>query len=249
MRIAIALATLSVVGAFQAPSVASRPSSAIHAPRSISDGDTSRKDFLQALTTGAVVAASSFFVAEPALARGRATLEKSYERYVPRIRAGGEFYGTELRKLVAANDFAAIKNSLQEPPERTKEDLSKPDAGVAERARQAGRFSDARVLVAADLYAGAFSDNSISEKTKKMKTAVEKVRAAVNGMASVARQALGEEKSGGLFGFGAKKPSKDELAKDLRKYYVEGGNAWNEYIYAANEDLALQFDRLPFIAG
>lgn len=46
------------------------------------------------------------------------------------------------------DDWAGIQNALQEIPKREKSDLSKPDAGVADRARQAGQFSDARVLVA-----------------------------------------------------------------------------------------------------
>lgn len=127
--------------------------------------------------------------------------------------------------------------------------MSKPDAGVAARAKQAGQLSEARVVVAADLLAAAFSDSSISPKTKKMKAAVENLRAAVQGMSSTAKLALGEEKSGGLFGFGGKKPSASELAKQMRDYYVAGGNAFNEYIYAANEDLALQFDRFPFVGA
>ena len=110
--------------------------------------DTSRKDFLKSISVAGVATAASLLFQEPAFARGRATLEQSYQRYAPRIRAGGEFYNGELRKLIEKSDFQGIKNALQEPPKRKKEDLNKPDAGVAERARQAGGFSDARVLTA-----------------------------------------------------------------------------------------------------
>lgn len=212
----------------------------------VAPSSISRESFVKGLSVSVV---SSVLLKDPAYARGRATLEKAYERYVPRIEAGGAFYGTDFRKLVERSDWAGIKNALQEPPERKKEDLTKPDSGVAERARQAGQFSDARVVVAMDLFAGSFSDNTISAKTKKMKDAVEKLRASVEGMQSTARQALGEEKPGGLFGFGAKKPTEAELTKSLRQYYVQGGNAYNEFIYAANEELALKFDRLPFVKG
>jgi hypothetical protein len=148
--------------------------------------------------------------------------------------------------MIASADFAGIKNALQEPPSRTKEDLSKSDSGVAARARQAGQFSDARVLVAADLYAASFSEASISNKTKKMKEAVAKMRSVVQEMESIASEALGES-SGGLFGLGAKKLDKTEAAKKLRALYVEGGNAYNEYILLANDNLALQFDKLAYI--
>jgi hypothetical protein len=209
-----------------------------------------RKQFLIS-TIGSCLASAGWLVQSRAVfAAGRATLEQSYERYVPRIRAGGEFYGVELKKLVASSDWQGIKSALQEVPDRKKEDLRKPDAGVAERARQAGQFSDARVLTAADLYAGAFSgNNALSAKTKKMRASIEKVRQAVQGMTSVSRQALGEEGGGGFLGLGAKKPNPKELKKQLIEYYVAGGNAWNEYVAAANEDLALQFDRLKFISG
>lgn len=264
MKISLLLSSISLVGAFHVGSVSrttttatlssAAPSSSTELAPSLHEENLpeTRKAFLVKSFSGVAAVSSSCFLLgpEPAVARGRATLEKSYERYAPRIIAGGEFYGGDLRQLVSKNDWAGIKNALQEPPDRKKEDLAKPDAGVAERARQAGQFSDARVLTAADLFAGAFSDNSISPKTKKMKAAVEKVRVAVSGMQSLARQALGEESAGGgLFGFGAKKPSEAELAKKLREYYVAGGNAWNEYVFAANNDLALQFDRFPFIKG
>ena len=209
---------------------------------------STRKSFLEQVSVaGIAVGSSLLWNTQPASARGRATLERSYERYSPRIRAGGTFYGTDLRQLVAKSDWAGIKNALQEPPERKKEDLIKPDSGVAERARQAGGFSDARVLVAADLLAGAFSDNSVSAKTKKMQSKIAKLREIVQEMQKTARLALGEESTGGLFGFGAKKPSDAELAKRIRELYVAGGNEWNEYILEANDSLALQFDRFDYI--
>lgn len=113
------------------------------------EGALDRKDFFNSVvgTTTAVVALS-FTQAEPAQARGRATLEQAVQKYGPRIRNGGAFYASDLRSLVAKNDWAGIKAALQEPPKRKKEDLVKADSGVAARARQAGGFSDARVLVA-----------------------------------------------------------------------------------------------------
>jgi hypothetical protein len=215
-----------------------------------SSSPPSRKEFFKRVAGAAAAAgATGLLNNEPASARGRATLEQTYQRYVPRIKAGGDFYGTDFRKLVERADWAGIKNALQDVPERKKEDLSKPDSGVAERARQAGTFSDARVLTAMDLFAGSFSDNSVSAKTKKMKACVETLRSSVEGMQSTARLALGEEKTGGFFGLGSKKPSEAELLKTLRQYYVQGGNAYNEYVFAANDELALKFDKLSFIKG
>ena len=46
---------------------------------------------------------------EPAHARGRATLEQSYDRYSPRILAGGTFYSKDLKKAISKSDWAAIK--------------------------------------------------------------------------------------------------------------------------------------------
>lgn len=108
----------------------------------------SRDDFIKTVSVASIASIANVFIQEPAFARGRATLEQSYERYAPRIKAGGEFYSNELKNLIDKNDWSGIKNALQEPPKRQKSDLQKPDAGVAERARQAGQFSDARVLVA-----------------------------------------------------------------------------------------------------
>lgn len=209
---------------------------------------SSRKEFFFQVATPLAGAAATSVLLRPdaAEARGRATLEQTYGKYAPRIRAGGVFYNNDLKKLVAAADWEGIKNALREPPARKKEDLTKSDSGVAARARQAGQFSDARVLVAADLLASSFSESSISAKTKKMQAAVTKMRGVVEEMESLAAQALGEEKTG-LFGFGAKKVDKSQLAKQLRDLYVQGGNAYNEYVVAANDNLALQFDKFPYI--
>jgi hypothetical protein len=249
--VTLSLGFLSVASAFQASSVDTRvsPSQLQMQVKDTNSADavSSRKDFLQASSILGFTAAVTLFTPEPAFARGRATLEKSYQRYAPRVIAGGVFYGDELRTMVEKNDWEGIKNALQEPPPRTKEDLNKPDAGVAARAKLSGGFSDAKVLVAADLFAAAFSDRSISPKTKKMQDAVVRLREAVKGLQTTARQGLGEETSGGLFGMGAKKLSPTELAKNAREYYVAGGTAWNEYVYDANDELALQFDRFPYI--
>jgi hypothetical protein len=86
-----------------------------------------------ALTTVAVSTAGFLVQPQPALATGRATLDQSYQRYAPRIRAGGDFYGGELKQLVLKSDWTGIKNALQQIPDRTKQDLQKVDSGVAER--------------------------------------------------------------------------------------------------------------------
>ena len=239
--------TLGVSNAFVAPVSTPRVSHELSMQNS-DDVAQSRKEFMKQVSVAGVSAAVLFLGQEPALARGRATLEKAFERYAPRVRAGSEFYKNDLRKLIEKNDWAGIKAALQEPPSRQKGDLNKADAGVAERARQAGGFSDARVLVAADLLAAAFSDNSISAKTKKMQASVATLREVVEEMQKVCRLALGEEKTGGLFGIGAKKADQGELVKQIRTLYVQGGNAWNEYLLEANDELALQFTRFDYIS-
>lgn len=116
------------------------------------------------------------------------------------------------------------------------------------RAKLAGQFSNARVTAACDLFAAAFSDNSISAKTKKMQAEADKIRGVIDGMNQAAREGLGEESSGGFFGLGAKKPSQAELAKRVRQLYVEGGNAYNQYIFDANaEPLPLTVAKLPYL--
>jgi hypothetical protein len=121
------------------------------------------------------------------------------------------------------------------------------DGGIAGRAAQAGKFSDSRVLVACDLFASTFSDNSISTKTKVMKKEVEELRAIVSEMNLIARQALGEETGSGFFGIGAKKSGKDELSRRTKELFIQGGTAWNRYIFAANEGLPVQLSKLPYL--
>lgn len=184
---------------------------------------------------------------QTAEARGRATLEQTYDRYTPRIIAGGAFFASDLRKLVEKNDWEGLYAATSEPPGKTKADRSKPDGGAADRAAQAGGFSDSRVLVAADLLAAAFSDSSISAKTRTMQGEVAVMREVVQGINAAAREALGKDGSGGgFFGFGAKK-SQAELSKTVRDLYVKGGTSYNQYVFLVNAELPLSLAKLPYL--
>jgi hypothetical protein len=248
LRIAISFAIVgvAVVSGFQPTTKPLRSHSTVDLS---SPMDTSRAELLKASSSAAVAAwlTGTLLLPGPVLARGRATLEYSYDRYVPRILAGGQFYGSEFRKLVEKSDWAGIKVALQEPPSRTREDKAKIDGGISERAAQAGEFSKSRVITACDLFASAFSDNSISPKTKKMKEQVDILGETVDGMNLVALQALGEVSSGGLFGIGGKKPTQAESAKKMRQLYTDGGNAFNKYVFIANEELPVQLKKLPYL--
>jgi hypothetical protein len=130
----------------------------------------------------------------------------------------------------------------------SKEDRAKADGGISERAAQAGQFSDSRVIVALDLFASQFSDNSISTKTKAMKKEVDELRVIVQNMDSLAKQALGEESSGGgFFGFGKKQLSKAEVSQKMKELYIAGGTAWNRYVFAANDGLPVTLSKLPYL--
>jgi len=207
----------------------------------------SRADFLRiSCSIVAAAATLSLMPVDPALARGRATLEQAYDRYSPRIIGGGTFYKTKLKNLIAKGDYASIKLALQEPPKKTKADRTKIDGGIQERAAQAGEFSDARVLVALDLLAAQFSDNSISPKTKAMKKDVETIRSVITEMSSICRQALGEESSGGGM-FGKKQASKKELSSRMKELYNIGGTSWNRYAVVANEGTPKSVQKLPIL--
>ena len=197
-------------------------------------------------TSGIAVVVSN---PQPAYARGRATLEQAYDRYTPRILAGGDFYKTKLKSMIAKEDWQGIKQALQEPPKKSKSDRTKQDGGISERAAQAGQFSDSRVITAMDLYAATFSDNSVSPKTKAMQKEVAELRNVVEGMKSIVKQVTGEEPAGGggLFGIGKKQPSKLELANKMKELYIIGGTSWNKYIFAANDGLPVSLNKLPYL--
>jgi hypothetical protein len=232
----ILFSTVASVLAFQTPSGDSK-SSLIN-----------RSDFL---TTSSAAAVSTLVLTpiQSASARGRATLDYAYDRYVPRINEGGKFYKTELYGSIAKGNWKGLEAATAEPPKKTREDRALQDGGVAKRAALAGGFSDARVLTAMDLFAATFSDSSITPKTKAMKAEVETLRDVVSGMNKAARLALGEEKGGGggLFGIGGKAPSQSELAKQVQELYLKGGNAYNQYVFLANDGLPVQLAKLPFL--
>lgn len=204
-----------------------------------------RADFL---LTAAVVAGTVIADPQPAIARGRATLEQSYDRYSPRIIEGGAFYKSQLYGLIAKGDWKGLALATAEPPKKTKADRTLEDGGAAKRAAQAGGFSDSRVLVAMDLFASTFSESSISAKTKSMKAEVETLREVVEGMNKAARLATGEEKGGGgLFGSRGKAPSQAELSKEVKNLYMKGGAAYNQYTFLANEGLPVQLEKMPLL--
>jgi hypothetical protein len=262
-----ASASVAVVTAFTIPTTTTRPNNnnnnnnkaaAIVSQSPPIPDVSSRADFMKnaavMTTTGAAtIILAAVAAPEPAFARGRATIEYTYDRYTPRILAGGQFYAKDLRTLIGNNDWAGIQAALQEPPstKRTADDKKKADGGIAERAAQAGRFSDARVLAACGLFAAGFSDNSFSAKTKKMKGEVEVLGTIVEEMRSTARQALmmvGDESGGGgKILSSSSNNKKGELENKMRELYVEGGSTWNKYIFAANEELPLQFKKLPYL--
>ena len=239
MRCIDLLFLCGVTAAFSPPSLYSHH----HCAKPVEE---SRESFVAKM---GVIAGAAFLPAMPmpAEARGRATLEQTYDRYTPRIITGGRFYGSDLRKLVEKNDWEGLYRATSDPPAKTKADRSKPDGGVADRAAQAGGFSDSRVLVAADLLAAAFSDSSITAKTKKMQDEVAIMRETVQGINAAAREALGKDgASGGLFGFGPKK-SQTELSKTARDLYLKGGGAYNNYIFLVNAELPLSLAKLPYL--
>jgi hypothetical protein len=140
--LALLLSFLSVANAFAPGSCSTRRATtgasllaSLHETDEEVADSSSRLEFLQtlAVTTVAASTAGFFVQPQPALATGRATLDQSYQRYAPRIRAGGEFYGGEFKQLVVKSDWAGIKNALAEIPSRSKQDLQKVDSGVAER--------------------------------------------------------------------------------------------------------------------
>jgi len=242
----VLLAAIPAVHAFAPNAVRNEPLTSVYGESSMS----SRQEFISAAvaTSAGVLASATILPIQPAEARGRATLEFACDRYYPRLETGGAFYANDLRKAIEKNDWNAIKLATQEPPKRSKADKSKIDGGISERAAQAGGFSNARVITAAELWAASFSDNSISAKTKAMKEQTAILEEVVEGMNKAAKIALGEEKSGGGFlGFGAKAPSQNELAKEVRELYMKGGNAWNQYVFLANDDLPVQLKRLPYL--
>ena len=85
------------------------------------DATVDRKDFVKTMSVATV---GVLGLGEPAFATGRATLEQSYERYAPRIKAGGAFYQGDFKGMVARGDWEAIKGATGNVPERQKEDLS-----------------------------------------------------------------------------------------------------------------------------
>jgi hypothetical protein len=238
----ICLAFLCGVAAFNSPSASN------HHAAGNKVAEESRSDFMSKIGVvgGASVLTNLFPM--PAEARGRATLEQAYDRYTPRVIIGGQFFATDFRKMIEKNDWAGIKAATSDPPKKTKADRAKIDGGISERAAQAGGFSDARVLVAADLFASTFSDNSITAKTKMMQEQVAALREVVTGINRAALEALGEETGGGGFlGFGSKKPSQAELSQTVRALYVKGGNAYNQYIFVANDELPTFLKKLPYL--
>ena len=101
----IFLCAISAVTAFL-PQVPGRQESSIFVQKMEHSTDSSRSDFL---TVAISAVGATIVLPNKADARGRATLEFSYDRYTPRILDGGVFYANDLKKAIANNDWKAIK--------------------------------------------------------------------------------------------------------------------------------------------
>ncbi|KAL7440350.1 hypothetical protein ACHAXH_008067 [Discostella pseudostelligera] len=242
--LAVTASQILPVGAFAPPH-----SSTSYQSTSLLEAEAhSRGDFISHAAIAIAATSVAVIPLQPVNARGRATLEAAYDRYTPRIIDGGKFFKGQLYGAIAKGDWKSIETATAEPPKKSKEDRTLADGGIAKRAAQAGGFSDSRVLSAMDLFAATFSESSISPKTKAMQAEVAKLREVVQEMNKAARIAQGEEKAGGgLFGVGGKTPSKTELTSEVKDLYMKGGNAFNQYVYAANDGLPVQLNKLPFL--
>ena len=138
------IAALAAAIAISLPALAFSPSCPNNSAASQLHAHQTRSDFLSTASAAAIATAA---ISQPAYARGRATLEQTYERYTPRIIEGGKFYKGQLYPAIAKQDWKSIEAGTAEPPKKAKADRALPDGGVAKRAALAGGFSDARVLV------------------------------------------------------------------------------------------------------
>ena len=70
-----------------------------------------RSDFMAIVTRGLTDSAIASVLLHPSAsyARGRATLEQSYDRYASRIITGGVFYKNDFKKAMDKNDWAFLK--------------------------------------------------------------------------------------------------------------------------------------------
>lgn len=101
----IILCAISAVTAF-VPKMPGKQESSIFVQRAKHSAVISRSDFM---TVAVPIIGATVFMPNKADARGRATLEFSYDRYTPRILDGGIFYANDLKKAIANNDWKAIK--------------------------------------------------------------------------------------------------------------------------------------------
>jgi len=108
---ALFLLTITASEAFAPNSAPTKASTSLNAQSD--ESSISRQDFISA-AIAASVGSAMLLPVESAQARGRATLEYSYDRYYPRLEAGGIFYAKDLRQAIAKNDWAAIKVSLKQ---------------------------------------------------------------------------------------------------------------------------------------
>ena len=119
-------ALVSLFAAFSPSVVAFSPAETNRADvlSTFSPAETNRADVLSTISRAAAAvaagSAATVLAPSPSFARGRATLEAAYDRYTPRIIAGGQFYAQDFKKMIEKNDFMAIIAATVEPPKKSK---------------------------------------------------------------------------------------------------------------------------------
>lgn len=205
------------------PSVASDASTRIgHYPRMSLDEhigrDHKQRQLSRAQVLGGLAAAAAIPILPAFADASPATQREAYQRYVPRIERGRDFWGDRLKGLIDAKKWDIIKREL--------EPLGKKDAG--------GSLS--KFFPPLKLWASSFAGKGISEKTSAMLDAVDELKEAVQSLEVAAN---GKLEDTGLFGFitGPKTMDEASRSKLASTAWLKGKSAINKYILIGNDAL------------
>lgn len=172
----------------------------------------------------------------PAFADVRAAQKRTYFRQIPKFQEGLTFTKTELKEIIAKEDYAALAKMFSEY-------ASKMNGTVKDQVDQTDTFVNSRYFRPMTIFAGSFAERGTSEKQRALMEQEVAVEEALKLLQGCTQDMKGE----GFFAAKIKMPTGGERKIQAQKGYDMLRSALNTYIDITNKGLMLELNKLENI--
>jgi len=167
----------------------------------------------------------------------RAAQKRSYFRYAPKLKEGGLFFGSDLKKAIGGNDWKVVEKMYEEF-------ATKIDGSDKKTVTQTDTYVNSRFFRPMLILSGTFAERGTSPKQRALQEQLDLFTAAMGELENCIRDMPGDS----FFSGKKKMPTGAERTKKAKAAYDAGKKAYNEYVTIFNEGLMLELTKLDKIA-